>query len=115
MLGNLIAAAIIIMIGFTLMPVIAEQVESSVEASNATSSAAETLAKITPVFFTLAIVAAVIGILFNGLRSGGLIGNDDYEEIDEIPEPVKEKPKKQTYLDYVRERLTAEKMFRWRI
>lgn len=110
LLGNLIGGFIAILIAVTLIPVIAEKVkEAQVDGSiNATSPMAQTLLNLTPVVFGITILLLGIGIAIQALRDVGLGESSDVAPI----QIKKSKPKKQTYLQYVQERLAVEREFR---
>ena len=76
-LGNLIGGFITILVGVTLMPVIANQVfevQNGVNnsATNVTG-AASTLIGLTTLFFAIGIMAAGIDMAMRGLKNAGLV------------------------------------------
>ena len=76
-LGNLIGGFIVILIGVTLIPVIADQVfevQNGVNnsATNVTG-AASTLIGLTTLFFAIGIMAAGIDMAMRGLKNAGLV------------------------------------------
>lgn len=71
MLGNIIGGFIIILVGTSLMPTVANSV-TGVQGGNVTG-AASTLIGLTTLFFALSIATAAIGIAAAGLRNSGLI------------------------------------------
>lgn len=81
MLGNLIGGFIVILVGSTIAPVVANQVSlatgfnSSGGASIGTnmSSSASTVLGLTTLFYNLAIASSAIGIAAQGLRNSGLM------------------------------------------
>lgn len=72
MLGNLIGGFIVILIGTTLAPVVANQVAGGTSNANM-SSAASTVLGLTTLFYNLAIASSAIGIAAQGLRNSGLM------------------------------------------
>jgi len=72
MLGNLIGGFIVIIVGVSLMPSVADQVVLG-QAGNVTG-AADTILGLTTLFFALGIAAAGISIAAQGLRAAGLLG-----------------------------------------
>jgi len=72
MLGNIIGGFIVILVGTSLLPTIANQVKGAQDDGNVTG-AADTLIGLTTLFFALAIATAAIGIAAQGLRNSGLI------------------------------------------
>lgn len=72
MLGNLIGGFIVIIIGVTLIPTVADEVVGA-QAGNVTGSSS-TILGLTTIFFALGIVSAGIAISAQGLRAAGLIG-----------------------------------------
>lgn len=71
MLGNLIGGFIVILVGTSLLPTVANQVASS-QSGNVTG-AASTLIGLTTLFYALAIATSAIGIAAQGLRNSGLM------------------------------------------
>lgn len=115
LLSNLIGATVVILVGIALLPSVNNLMKS--QQSNVTSSA-DTLLGLTTVIFALAIGAAAIGIVMMGLRNAGILGyetDDSSNNTEEIETKPVQQNRKQTYLDYVKERLTVEKLMRWRI
>ena len=80
MLGNLIGTFIIILIGVTLAPVIADEVfiaksdtaDGTANAGNISGSSGTILGLVT-LFFVLGVTSAAIGAAVMGLRQGGLM------------------------------------------
>jgi hypothetical protein len=70
--GNLIGGFIVILVGTSLMPTVAQQVGSAQNDGNVTG-AADTLLGLTTLFYALAIATSAIGIATLGLRNSGLI------------------------------------------
>jgi len=80
MLGNIIGGFITILVGVTLMPTIADQVELA-QIGNSTggninhlSGTSATILDLTTLFFALGIASAGIAIAAQGLRAAGLLG-----------------------------------------
>ena len=76
-LGNLIGGFITILVGVTLMPVIADQVfevQNGVNnsATNVTG-ASSTLIGLTTLFFAIGVMAAGIDLAMRGLKNAGLV------------------------------------------
>jgi len=71
MLGNLIGGFIVIVIGVTLMPIVADEVVRA-QGGNVTGSAS-TILGLTPLFFALGIMSAGISLTVSGLRNAGLV------------------------------------------
>ena len=76
MLGNLIGGFITIIIGVSLVPTVADQVESAVGNASATNvtGAAVTLTELVVLFYAIGIMSAGIAIAATGLRQAGLMG-----------------------------------------
>lgn len=72
MLGNLIGGFIVILVGITLLPTVADQVEAA-KSGNVTGASA-TIIDLTTIFFALGIASAGIAIAAQGLRAAGLLG-----------------------------------------
>lgn len=72
MLGNLIGGFIVIIVGVSLMPTVANQVVAS-QTGNVTG-AASTILGLTTLFFALGITTAGIAIAAQGLRAAGILG-----------------------------------------
>lgn len=71
MLGNLIGGFIVILVGVTLVPEVADQIFLADKVVNGT---AETILDLTTLFFALAIASAGIAIAAQGLRAAGMLG-----------------------------------------
>lgn len=72
MLGNIIGGFIVIVVGVSLMPTVADLVVAA-QTGNVTG-AASTILGLTPLFFALGIASAGISIAAIGLRQAGLLG-----------------------------------------
>jgi xanthine/uracil permease len=72
MLGNLIGGFIIILVGVTLAPTVANEVKGAQNNGNITG-ASNTIIGLTTLFYCLAIASAAIGICTVGLRNSGLM------------------------------------------
>ena len=72
MLGNLIGGFIVILVGVSLLPTIANEVEGA-RGGNVTG-AASTIVGLTTLFFALAIMTTGVAITAQGLRAAGLLG-----------------------------------------
>ena len=70
-LGNLIGGFIVILVGVTLMPTIADQVVAA-QTGNVTG-AASTVLGLTTLLFALGIMAAGVSLAVTGLRNAGLV------------------------------------------
>lgn len=108
MIAIFMAAVVIMIVGFSLFPVIMEQIEQIQSASLGLSPIQITLLNLVPIFFALAIGLSVLGIIFSTIR--GFLGySEEYEE-ENADVPTAQKPHKQTYLEYVKERIAAQKL-----
>jgi len=80
MLGNLIGGFIVIIVGVSLVPTVANQVALAQQANSTGGSevnivgAASTVLGLTTLFFALGIASAGIAIAAQGLRAAGLLG-----------------------------------------
>jgi xanthine/uracil permease len=72
MLGNLIGGFVVILVGTSLAPTVAQQVGTAQADGNITG-ASDTLLGLTTLFYCLAIATAAIGIAAVGLRNSGMI------------------------------------------
>lgn len=72
MLGNLIGGFIVILVGVTLAPTVANEVKGAQNNGNITG-ASSTIVGLTTLFYVLAIASAAIGIATVGLRNSGLM------------------------------------------
>ena len=72
MLGNLIGGFIVILVGTTLAPTVAQQVGLAQGDGNITG-ASDTLLGLTTLFYNLSIASSAIGIAAQGLRNSGLM------------------------------------------
>ncbi len=72
MLGNLIGSFIVILVGTSLAPTVAQQVGTAQADGNITG-ASDTLLGLTTLFYCLSIATAAIGSAAIGLRNSGLM------------------------------------------
>ena len=72
MLGQLIGGFIIILVGTSLLPTVAQQVGTAQADGNVTG-AADTLVGLTTLFFALAIATSAIAVAAIGLRNSGMM------------------------------------------
>jgi len=72
MLGNLIGGFIVILVGVTLAPTVANEVQNARDNGNITG-ASDTIIGLTTLFYCLAIASTGIGIATVGLRNSGLM------------------------------------------
>ena len=72
MLGNLIFGFIIILVGATLAPTVANEVKGAQNNANITG-ASNTIIGLTTLFYCLAVASTGIGIATAGLRNSGLM------------------------------------------
>jgi len=72
MLGNLIGGFIVILVGCSLAPTVAQQVGIA-QANENIIGASDTLLGLTTLFYCLAIATAAIGVAAIGLRNSGLM------------------------------------------
>jgi hypothetical protein len=106
MIGQIMGAVIMLVIGYYLVDLTGTNVDEVIYNSNATSSLASspmtrTLLEYIPAFFGIAVTMCAIMVALGDVE----IQNDDVEE--EQPKPVK--PKKQTYEEFVDEKLRVER------
>lgn len=108
MLGNIIGAFIVMIIAVTLIPVISDKItQAQLDPSNNLNGASKTILGLVPLFFGLAIATVAIGMTASALSFNSY--SNDYEE-ENKDVPIKQRPHKQTYLEYVQERLAVEKL-----
>jgi len=75
MLGNLIGGFIVILIGVSLIPTVADEVaDATTAASTNLSTAARTILNLTPLFYALGIMSAGVALASQGLRAAGMLG-----------------------------------------
>jgi xanthine/uracil permease len=72
MLGNIIGGFIVILVGVTLAPTVATEVQGAEDNANITGSE-ETIIGLTTLFYCLAVASTGIGIATMGLRNSGLM------------------------------------------
>ena len=72
MLGNVIGGFIVILVGATLAPTVANEVAAAV-ANNNITGASQTIIDLTTLFYCLAVATTGIGIATVGLRNSGLM------------------------------------------
>ena len=71
MLGNLIGGFIVIIVGVSLLPTVANEVVGA-QNGNVTG-AASTILGLVPLFFALGIMSAGVAITVGGLRNAGIM------------------------------------------
>ena len=71
MLGNLIGGFIIIIVGVSLLPTVAQEVDKA--RSGNVTGAASTILGLVPLFFALGIMSAGVAITAQGLRAAGML------------------------------------------
>jgi hypothetical protein len=71
MLGNLIMGFIVILVGTSLAPTVADQVVAA-QAGNVTG-ASSTIMGLTTLFYVLGVASAGISVAAQGLRASGLV------------------------------------------
>jgi len=72
MLGNIIGGFIVILVGVTLAPTIADEVAGA-QASGNITGASSTILGLTTLFYNLSIASTAIGIAAQGLKNSGLM------------------------------------------
>jgi hypothetical protein len=102
MIGQLIGSFVAILIAIALFPVIQAEISSI-----GVTGMSKTLLALIPFMFALGIIAIGFASAYNGLNDAMDSGvyEEDYNSIQE--------PHKQTYEEYVAERLRVEKMMRY--
>jgi hypothetical protein len=79
MLGNLIGGFVVIFIGVALLGPVAQQVGqasqqmNTMNATTPSTQMAETMLKMVPAFFAIAIIGIVIAVIFSAFRTAGTI------------------------------------------
>jgi xanthine/uracil permease len=78
MLGNIISGFIVILVGVTLAPTVANEVQGARynqtgDATPNMSSSSSTILGLTVLFYNLSIASTAIGIAAQGLRNSGLM------------------------------------------
>jgi len=79
-LGNILGGFIVVLVGATLMPTIADQTEATYNAGNSVNAsatnvtgAAKAITGLVPLFFALGIMATGVALAVNGLRESGMM------------------------------------------
>ena len=72
MLGNLIGGFIVIIIGVSLIPSVADEVEAAQDGN--VIGAASTILGLTTLFYALGIMSAGVALSAQGLRAAGMLG-----------------------------------------
>jgi hypothetical protein len=79
MLGNLIGGFVVILVGLTLLPVVANQVDTSKkfdslgQVGSNLSGAAVTVTDLITLFYALGLMSAGLAIAAQGLRAAGML------------------------------------------
>lgn len=113
MILRLVEGFVVLLVGVSLMPTIYDQVNTALNASSS-SSMTSTMAAFVPGLFALAVLGIGVLITYSSLRSMGTSEeiDDGPEEVEVKENPKESKPHEQTYLEYVRERLSVERLLR---
>lgn len=112
MLSQIIGSVVIILVAITIYPIIQDQIElakAEIDEEDLTPTVSMMLDWV-PIIFIAVSVLMGLGILFQSLRSAGLIGEGEEEFEPEAKPKKSSKPHKQTYLEYVKERLEVERL-----
>lgn len=115
MIAQLVGGFIVIVIAVMLLPTIAEQTQTIRNSTNV-NGASSILLGLVPLLFALSIGAVAIVVVADSFRNIGLLGGDDeiseddYRGENSSMQLQKQKPHKQTYLEYVKERRAVEKI-----
>lgn len=106
MIAQIIGAMIVVVVGFSLLPTIQEQMDLAI-ANQTVEPSLQTTLEWTPKLFIVIIIGMAILMV-----ARVFMGNDYLEpEEEEIEEEMKpKKPHRQTYEEYVKERLNVEEM-----
>ena len=88
-----IGGFVAILIGVSLVPQIANQVNEVSASQNITGSSAGIL-KAVPALFALAIVGIVLAVVYSSLRSAGLVGGNDIDSGDSDSDNESDESKK---------------------
>ena len=112
MLGNFIGIFVMILVTISLGPTIQAEVDIAMESPEFDSTDTNLIFLFSNViwFFYAAVGLMTIGMILSTLRNSGLLGGEYAEEYRE--EVVKDPNRKQTYKEYVKERLEIERMMR---
>jgi glycerol uptake facilitator-like aquaporin len=105
MISQLLGGLVVILVAVALYPQVQQQLDSA--STNATGFSSEVI-KQTPILFILGIVLTAVLAFVWTMWSG----NDESGEFDEVKEKPKPSPDKQTYEEYVRERLKVQDMLK---
>jgi len=115
LLGQMVGGFLVIIIGISLIPLVAQQVstmKNDPNIENASPFGASMLGVI-PLLFAMAVLGIAGAITYSSLRS--VVGGDS-DVVSDTSEEEKPKPKKrrgkQTYLEFVQERLAVEREMR---
>lgn len=96
MLGQLIGAFVVILVGVSMVPIISEQLNIAAQNMTASTNVSDglfggggssinTMLNFVPMFFVLAIALAAIMMVYNALSSAGILGGSDYDGEDSKP------------------------------
>jgi hypothetical protein len=73
MLGNLIGGFIVILVGISILPTVANEVQGARDNDNVTG-ASDTILGLVTLFFALGVMSAGVAIAAQGLRAAGMLG-----------------------------------------
>ena len=114
MLAQIIGVVIVLLIGLSLIPTIQQQIQVAQNKTQIDSSTyAGAVLSLVPVFFAIVVILAAIAMVYSALINAGLISGGSERGYDEDYNNLEPEEKhKQTYKEYVRERLAIEKMMK---
>ena len=115
MLWPIIGAVVVLFLGLALLPLISQQIQVAKNSTSIeqTSTQGSTILSVATVFFAIAIMAAIIAVTVSAFNNAGLISEGNERGYDEDYNNLEsEERHKQTYKEYVRERLEVEMMMK---
>lgn len=103
LVGGLVAGVV----GISLYPVITEQISFAIAEANLVEGYSTKLLELTPHFFLGAVILSVLATIVSAFMDYGMI------EVEEQVEQEYNPNKKQTYKEYVEERLRVERKMKY--
>lgn len=108
MIAKILGLVIFIAIAITVFTTVQSQITGVTTTMNVTNESTTAILQATPFFFAMAILMVVIAMIASFFK----FNLPDVTENQDLEENEEKKYKKQTYLEYVKERIEIEKLMR---
>ena len=110
---GIVTIFVVVIMKISIYPSHNEQMKIAIIQNSTTTSTITSLKLMTdmfPVVFVIVIITTILGVVVSTVKGFSDYSSDYEEENEDVAE--EEKPHKQTYLEYVKERLAVERLMR---